>query len=391
MLFGATFFQVTGVLMLTPWLLLVLKEAGVSSTVAGLFAATSWLGVLLITPVASSITQALGRRRALWLSSSVPLLCVLGFYTTDHLGLWFVLELLAGVAGGLRWVLAEAFVAEFAPPAQRGRYIGIYSTILGSTFFIGPSLLTWVGTQSPYALGLIAALLAVGLLGTWGIPVHPATTPPPSTSPEDTAQAAVGWRGLWQVLREHPVVMLTGFVAGIFELGLASTLPLYGLWLGWAAGAATLLVAVSGLGGTLFALPAGLLADRFASPAQGRRHMMRYLAGLLLLAALVAWGINAGLLWAGLLWAVVCVWGAAGGALYTLTMTDIGARAQGLELVNSTAVLVLNYTLGGLVASAATGWLLDHSPRWGFGALLVAVAGVGFGVLRSQRDNPVAH
>lgn len=248
-----------------------------------------------------------------------------------------------------------------------------------------------MGAQSPYALGLIAALLAVGLLGTWGIPVHPDTSPPPSTSPEGTAQAAVGWRGLWQVLREHPVVMLTGFVAGIFELGLASTLPLYGLWLGWAAGAATLLVAVSGLGGTLFALPAGLLADRFASPAQGRRHMMRYLAGLLLLAALVAWGINAGLLWAGLLWAVVCVWGAAGGALYTLTMTDIGARAQGLELVNSTAVLVLNYTLGGLVASAATGWLLDHSPRWGFGALLVAVAGVGFGVLRSQRDNPVAH
>ena len=39
--------------MLLPLLLLLLKEAHVSTTVAGLFAATSWLGVFLVTPFAS--------------------------------------------------------------------------------------------------------------------------------------------------------------------------------------------------------------------------------------------------------------------------------------------------------------------------------------------------
>ena len=41
--FGSTFFQLVGYFMLLPLLLLRLKGAEVSTTVAGLFAATGWL------------------------------------------------------------------------------------------------------------------------------------------------------------------------------------------------------------------------------------------------------------------------------------------------------------------------------------------------------------
>src|SRR5471032_1108576 len=78
-----------------------------------------------------------------------------------------------------------------------------------------------------------------------------------------------------------------------------------------------------------------------------------------------------------LLWGVVVVWGAAGGALYTLAMVDIGAREKGLTLVNSTAVLVLTYTLGGLVASALSGALIDWSPTLAFPLLLTGLALAG--------------
>ena len=78
---------------------------------------------------------------------------------------------------------------------------------------------------------------------------------------------------------------------------------------------------------------------------------------------------------------MVAVWGAAGGALYTLAMIDIGAREKGITLVNSTAVLVLTYTLGGLVASASSGALIDRSPVLGFPALLLSVAAIGLAAL----------
>ena len=369
-IFGSTLFQLTGIFMLSPLLLLLLRRADVSNTVAGLFAATSWLGIFLITPFASQITRRIGRRRALWLASIVPLATAFGFLLTTRLEIWFALELCASVAGGLRWVLAEAFIAEFTPPEQRGRYIGAYATMIGLTFVVGPALLAWLGDGSPYALWVVIGFLVVGLAWTALVP----RTPPE----HDADSAKVGFAGLWHAVAAQPVVMLAGFVGGFFELGLASILPLYGLTLGLPTGAATLLVSVSGLGGMLLAFPTGMLIDRLENPAQGRRTVMLALVALLLAASFVLFGVLDA---PWLMWPIAAVWGAAGGNLYTLTMTDISTRERGITLVNSTAVLVLAYTLGALIASSMSGALIDASPWLGFPLVLVLVSGLATAAL----------
>ena len=378
-IFGSTLFQLTGIFMLSPLLLLLLRRADVSNTVAGLFAATSWLGIFIITPFASQITRRIGRRRALWLASTVPLATALGFLLTTRLEIWFALELLASVAGGLRWVLAEAFIAEFTPPEQRGRYIGAYATMIGLTFVIGPALLAWLGAGSPYALWLVIGLMVTGLAWTALVP----RTPPE----HDADSAKVGFAGLRHAVAAHPVIMLAGFVGGFFELGLASILPLYGLTLGLPTGAATLLVSVSGLGGMLLAFPTGMLIDCLENPAQGRRTVMLALVALLLGASFVLFGVLDA---PWLMWPIAAVWGAAGGNLYTLTMTDISSREAGITLVNSTAVLVLAYTLGALVASSMSGALIDFSPWLGFPLVLVLVSGLATAVLvRARRRSDI--
>jgi hypothetical protein len=72
-------------------------------------------------------------------------------------------------------------------------------------------------------------------------------------------------------------------------------------------------------------------------------------------------------------------------------MIDIGAREKGIALVNSTAVLVLTYTLGGLMASGLSGALIEASVRVGFPALLVGVATLGLGTLliNTRHKDPV--
>jgi hypothetical protein len=85
--------------------------------------------------------------------------------------------------------------------------------------------------------------------------------------------------------------------------------------------------------------------------------------------------------------AVAFVWGGAGGSLYTLAMIDIGSREQGITLVNSTAVLVLSYTLGGVLAPVLGALMLDGAPTWGFPLLLLAVAGPGWWLLRRTPPN----
>lgn len=68
-------------------------------------------------------------------------------------------------------------------------------------------------------------------------------------------------------------------------------------------------------------------------------------------------------------------------------MIDIGARERGVTLVNSTAVLVMAYTLGGVLAPSLAGAALQWAPRVGFPALLTAVALVCLVLLARARTS----
>lgn len=374
-IFGSTFFALVGYFILSPLLLLKLKGAEVSSTLAGLFVATGWLGIFVMTPFASAVANRIGRRQCMWLASGVLLVCALLFTLTNRLPLWFGLNLMSGIAMSLRWVLAEALIAEFCPPDQRGRYVGVFQTMVSATFIIGPALLVWLGTQSTITPWVVIAFSTLGLLWTTLIPKVPAAT--------DAGTARVGLHGLWHAVVAHPIIMLAGFVGGFFETGVTSILPLYGLALGLSRDAAAVMVSISGLGGVLIMIPAGLVADRYNDQARGRRTLMVWSAAVMLLAT-AALPFVAQTNWVA--WPIVFVWGGAGGTLYAMAMTDIGSREKGITLVNSTAVLVLTYTLGGLMASGISGALIDWSPGVAFPAVLVLVAAVGLAALvRSHR------
>ncbi len=373
-IFASTFFALVGYFMLVPFLLLRLKSAEVSTAVAGLFAATAWLGVFLTTPFASAVTRRLERRPTLWLSATIPVLGSIGFLLTQNLAIWFVLMLADGMASGLRWVLAEAVVAEFSSAHRRGRNVGLFETMVGLSFVVGPAVLAWVGPDGDTALWIAMGFLVTGLALSALIPPLPAAA--------DGHTARVGAHGVWHALRAHPVIMLAGFVGGFFESGITSILPLYGLALGLGAATAALLVSASGLGSAMMMLPVGMLADRWADPAHGRRQMMVVLAavnlaatGLLPLVAQIG----------ALAWPLAFLWGGAGGSLYTLAMIDIGAREQGITLINSTSVLVMSYTLGSVAASASSGALLQWAPTVGFPLLLGTVALAGLLALIQTR------
>ncbi len=377
-IFLSTFLELMGVFMLGPLMLLRLKDVEVSTAMAGLFAATGWLGIFLMTPFASAVTRRLGRRPTLWLAAALPVFSGAGFALTDVLPLWYLLVLVSGMAGGLRWVLAEAIVAEFSAPGKRGRNVGLFETMVGATFVIGPAMLAWVGTANPAALWLALAFLGAGCISTVLVPPLPTAV--------DGASTRVGLHGVWLALRAHPIIMLAGFAGGFFESGVTSILPLYGLALGLGAAAAALLVSASGLGSALMMLPAGMVADRWRNPAQGRRTMMVVFAAITLLATCVIPFVAAH---PWLAWPVVFVWGGSGGCLYTLAMIDIGSREAGIKLVNSTAVLVLSYTLGGVLASASASAMLQFAPIYGFPALLILVALASLGALVQARHKSV--
>jgi hypothetical protein len=91
-----------------------------------------------------------------------------------------------------------------------------------------------------------------------------------------------------------------------------------------------------------------------------------------------------------LAWPVAFAWGGAGGCLYTLAMIDIGARERGIRLVNHTAVLVMAYTLGGVLAPSLGGAALQWAPTHGFALLLLGVAALCLALLVRTRARTLA-
>ena len=364
-LFAATFAQLTGFFLFGPWLLFTLKDQGLGTAAVGAFGALQWAGLLVATPFASSWAQRLGPRLALLVSGLIPLFALAAMVMTSSLTLWALLYFVAGMASTLRWILAEATVAELAPARRRGRVMGLFAMMIGVTFMAGPALLSALlaAAWDTRAVGWVAVAL-VGLGVLLQLPVRP-----PVNAPQAAPAAGAGWRGTMGALRAAPVVMLTGFVGGFFESGLASALPLYGLVAGFSTTLSALLVSASGLGSTLLAPVAGELADRLPAAAVRRACVLASLVAALAL-LLVPY-------WSPLAWVIAFVWGGAGAALYTLAMVEIGHRHQGLALVNSTAVLVMAYTAGGMLAPAAGGLMLQWAPTLGFPALLLAVAALG--------------
>ena len=396
-IFGSTFLQLVAGFMLLPWLLYRLSENGVSVAVSGALAASSWIGILLITPLASRLVKRVGRQQALRLASLLSTVSVAGILLTSRLEWWFALVLLESISAGLRWVVGEALVVELAPTGQCGRCVGLYETMVGSTFFMGPVLLNLLGTSS-----VAVPWVALIMTGTALCLTHCLGSVPGSSqaiTPHDVALS-----GLPNAVRRNAALVVIAFVGGFFEGGVSTVLPIYGLSLGFDATLSTWLVAASGLASAVVMLPAGLLVDHMSlqrkrsgneKAPSARVVLMRWCTALVMGLTLVMPWLS-GLPWLAVV--VAFVWGGAGGCLYTLTVIDIGERESGAALFETTAVMVLAYTVGAVVGPLLGATAMQWWSLLGFPALLLAVSATGWWalthasvILPERALQPMAH
>lgn len=383
--FSSTFFELAGYFMLLPWLLMRIESHSDSMISAGMFAATTWLGILTVTPFASAISRRIGSRACLRLSAALACLVTAGFATTNQLPVWYALEWIGGMASGLRWIVAEAAVAQMSPSACRGKVVGGFEAMVGSTFVFGPMVLVAIGPSSDSVIWVALGAMALSLVASLLIPQAPMATP---VAPVSLRRHWVRWR---MVVRDRPTLLFAGFLGGFFESGLTSSSPLFGLSLHLGASESAMLMSAGGLGSALMMLPAGWMADRLAgrsqhadAPARALRRLMRaccLLAGIASLALWPAMHLPA------IAAPMVFVWGAAGGALYTLALIDAGHGTSNHHLVHSTAVLVMAYTAGGIVAPALSGLLLDYAWPWGLPIALIGLAVLGTRFLAQPRTS----
>ncbi len=338
---AATTLMVLSFAMLTPVLAVRLQTAGESASAIGLFAMLPFLSIALMVPLMPWVFDRLGVAAAYRLGLGLEGLAILGYALTDHYGLWCALAVLGGVGAAAAWSGTEAMIAHNAPPGRRGRFTGLYQTALGAALALGP-FLPGLLPLSPLSLTVLAALMPViGIAFTLGGRVGTLRV-----SHEDAAPV-----GLWVTICAVPGLVAVAFAGGVFETGLGAITTAYGSHSGLSLAAATSVAGVIGVGSLAFQYPCGWLSDHLSA-----RSVFGW-AGVLLLAASTAFVLTAA--WVPLLWICAFVWGAVGGALYTLTMIRVAHDFAASSAMAGTAAMITGYTVGGAIGPSFSGLMLD--------------------------------
>ncbi len=339
---------------------------GRSALLVGLLASSLWAGILLASTVAHAAVQRLGHARVFVGATAAAVAATVSVALHGHVGGWVAGAFVLGLGGGWVWVAGESWLAEAAPPAQRGLLVGLFETAVGLGLMTGPALVPLMRAADvapPVAsAGLMGLALVVSLvLLRVEPPGAPGTAPAAATPPAVTRRA--------QALGLLAVALLSGLMEG----GVSALLPSISMRLGQSLEGAAWLGAVIGAGSALMQPPMGHLADRFGVR---RITLLAWAVVLLTNAVLLAAAADPG----AVLWGVGFALGGVGGAVYTLMIVELGHRLGGAALVRAIGVLVMAYSLGTALGPTLGGVLFDAGGLPGLALALLLLSAIGLGV-----------
>jgi MFS family permease len=321
-----------------PLLSFILHSQDTSASLIGLSAAMTPLGIIASALFVPWICRRFsGHASAVACAMGAAILLALIGWCQNVLA-WFPLRFLLGAAIGYLYVLGEIWVIALTPASQRGRVIGVYTTVLSAGFAAGASSLVLVGTAGwpPFLVGVAASVGCGGLLGAFLSRLPPI----PSCSREASIR---------RFLPNAPTLLVAVAVAAALEQGLLALLPVYGA-ASMDARTISFVLALLLIGNLSFQIPLGLIAERFTP----RRVMIACATGTSLCCVLMAVAFNT-----ILVWPLIFLLGALSCGIYTMSIVELGDRFSGAMLVAGNAAFSLMWGLGGLAGPLITGSMMD--------------------------------
>jgi len=165
--FLAILLDLIGFGMILPLLPLYAEAFHASRITIGVIFASYSLAQLLFAPWLGRLSDRFGRRPLMLASIAGGVAAQLLFATAGGIAMLLVARSLSGIAAA-NYGIAQAYLADVTPPAQRSRAMGLVGAAFGLGFVVGPAL---GGVLSRFGLAAVpysaAALSAVNLAIAW--------------------------------------------------------------------------------------------------------------------------------------------------------------------------------------------------------------------------------
>ncbi len=341
-----------------PLLSLILESRGVSSDMIGINSAMMPLGILLFSSVIPVAAKRFGAIKVAICAAIVTGFMILAYKVFDTLAAWFLIRLIQGMSISTLFVLSEAWIVGSTGDSNRGKIVAIYSSVLSASFGAGPLLVGFIGIEGwlPFVIGSVVVFIGA-------IPfffIREETTP----TPEETKPS-----GIFDFAPKAPVLLAAVGIFAIFDAATLSLFPVYGMKNGLDISTSANILTTLIVGNVLLQLPIGWLCDKFPH--------RRILAGCALITSvlllLIPFVIDS-----TLKWPLLIIIGTAGYGVYTVSLTSLGDRFKGIELVNGSAAFAVMWGFGALFGSVSGGWaMLGFGPH----GLPVSLSLIYFGLV----------
>jgi len=353
-----------------PLLSLLSERLGLSEKVIGLMGAMPSLGLVVAAFFVPKLNRVLGTFWYLLIcaASATFIFGGLGLFKTPWA--WFPLLFLMGFAVDGIFVICEGWINVIANDKNRGRVVGLYGAVASLGLTVGPTVLSFTGTQSD-----VPFLIGMAFLSFFVIPVIILRKSVPTFEGDHGG-------GVFGFVRRAPTLVLAVILFGIFETVMAALFPIYASRAGLSDTEVTTAIAIMFWGYFSFQVPIGWIAEKTSA-----RAMILVCSGVGAFGGLLIPHVMTDV-W--LLWPVMFLWGGFGAGVYTLALIELGQRFSGAAMLAGNATFAVAWGVGGIIGPSTAGVLMDEMGEHSFGYLLAVAFGILFlvAVVRRVRRGP---
>lgn len=317
---------------------LLMHERGWPAWAIGLNSAMGPIGILLAGPFLPRIIARVGTKRTVLVIIGV-LVVSLAAISSLPVWMWFPLRFFFGLSTSALFMVSEAWILSAATSENRGRVMGLYTSLLSVTFATGPLILPWTGIEGflPWGIGIACTLLAILPLAFVKVS-------------DAQFQQHEGSASFFGFVRRAPMLLYAIGAATLFDNVLIAFFSIYGISNGLDLAVASRVLGVGIIGNLLLSYPLGWLADHWSRKAvMFLSAAITVVLSLSLLVVIGHWSV----------WPVMMVLAPMAFATYVVGLATMGDTFKGPDLMAGTAAVATMWGVGGLVGPPLAGAAID--------------------------------
>ena len=343
-----------GIGIVVPLIPLIIKESGASTFMVGLAATLMALSFALASFPIGRIIDKIGTKKILIFGLIIYSIPILAFPYFNNIIMFSILRIIEGIGWAAVWMSTETSVNQISAPENRARNMGYYGSSVAIGMAVGPII----------GMYLIQTSIFLPFYFCFGLSLFTATLAGIFLKSMVFKAEGVEEVNFSTLAKSLQIPLGAAFVYGFFESSMIALLPIYLIANNISSINLGTIISAFIVGGILFQLPAGVIADRI-----GKERSLAIFTIMLGIGSFLA-PLHSNLYY---LMVIAIIIGAFGGALYPVGLSMIADKTNPAKLGSANATFTSIYGVGSIIGPLISALLMEINTHFLF-AIIIPMA-----------------